>query len=129
MRKFLLIFSFIFFIPLLFSQQADSQFKKVYMDIRMGKSQVKMLTTFYVFNDISEGDNICRKLFNFEKFNEAITKEKFTKLTYISPDSELLKYEYSVMKNGFELWIFRNKGDGWLWGKGFTLYKPGDSSE
>jgi len=95
----------------------------------MGDSQVKMMTTFYVFNDIEEGDRLCRELFGFENLKEAMVKEKFTKLTHIDPASELLKYEYAVMKNGFEFWVFKNKGDGWLWGKGFTRYKPGDSSE
>lgn len=115
MKRLILIFSL-----LLLSFSLAGLPKPVLMEIKLSRTQ-SFPAYFYPFNSIEEGDSLCKEKFKFSKLDYTLKKEKFTRVTFIDPTSELLKYEYCVMKNGFEFWVFKNPGDGHLWGKGFLL--------
>ena len=121
----------LFFLMLTFtiSSQDTSRYKKIYIDLKTPGSDVSIWTTFYAFNDVEEGDRLCRELFNFTTLPRIISEDNFVPLTWIDPASGLTGYSYAVMKNGFEIWIFKNTGDGRLRGKGFYSYKVGERSE
>ncbi len=115
MKQFLLVLSLLIFYSFIYAVP-----KPVIMEIKFSQTQ-SFPALFYPFNTIEEGDKIGSEVFGFTKLVDTLKNEKFTKVTFIDPASELLKYDYSIMKCGYELWIFKNPGDGHLWGKGFLF--------
>ncbi|MBQ7881630.1 MAG: hypothetical protein IJ312_02830 [Treponema sp.] len=113
----------ILFFILIFVNQFSycDKYKVVYMEIPYGEST--LLSTFYCFNDFTEGEKIANNEFKINNLKEKVGNARLKKLIPIEPGSELLRYNYAIICSFGEFWLFKNNDDGYLWGTGFYIKK------
>lgn len=134
MKKFFVISFFIFALFPLFSQKSQNQnFSEVLEKSQKSQNQKynssiteipagnnSLFVRVYYFNSMEEGSEIAQEIYGIKNFSQ-FEKVPFTKLKMMNPGDKLSAFNYGMFKNNNEFWIFENKGDGWLWGKGFNL--------
>lgn len=103
------------------SQESQNQkYNSSITEIKAGNNS--LFTRVYYFNSMEEGREIASEIFGIKNF-EQFEKVPFTKLKMMAPGDKLSAFSYGMFKSSNEFWIFENKGDGWLWGKGFFINK------
>lgn len=96
----------------------DEKYNSSFAEIPAGNNT--LFTRVYYFNTAEEGAEIAEKIYkikNFARFEDV----PFKKLRLIIPGDKISKYEFAMFKSYDEFWILKNKGDGWLYGKGFYI--------
>ena len=76
-------------------------------------------TTFYCFNELSEGKKIAEEIFHLKKFDE-LAQGKREKMIPVPLGTRVGYYDYAIFCYGYEFWLFENK-NGFLWGRGSLL--------
>ena len=88
------------------------------------KNGGELYTSFYCFNDLSEGKKIAEEIFHVRKFDE-LAKGQREKVIPVPLGSNVGYYDWAVFGYKDEFWIFENK-NGFLWGRGTLLSAPRD---
>ncbi len=86
------------------------------------KSGGELYTTFYCFNDLSEGKKIAEEIFHVKKFDE-LAKGEREKMIPVPLGTNVGYYDMAIFCYGAEFWLFENK-NGFLWGRGLLLAEP-----
>lgn len=103
------------------SQNHENQkYNSSITEIKAGNNS--LFVRVYYFNSMEEGSEIAQEIYGIKNFSQ-FEKVPFTKLKMMNPGDELSAFSYGMFKNNNEFWLFENKGDGWLWGKGFFINK------
>ncbi len=88
------------------------------------KSGGELHTSFYCFNDFSEGKKIAEEIFNVQRYDE-LARGKREKMIPVPLGTNVGYYDYAIFCYGYELWLFEIK-NGFLWGRGTMLQNPHD---
>ncbi|MBQ9207512.1 MAG: hypothetical protein IJ158_12495 [Treponema sp.] len=110
---FLLIF---FFAPVFFFA-----YERVPVTLNF-KSGGELHTSFYCFNELSEGKQIAQELFQVKKYDE-LAKNEREKMMPVPFGTNVALYDWAIFCYGEEFWLFEVK-NGWLWGRGMLLDFP-----
>lgn len=81
-----------------------------------------LYTSFYCFNDLSEGKEIAEEIFSVKSF-EKLSKGSREKVLPVPLGTNVGLYDWAIFCYGAEFWLFENK-NGWLWGRGLLLDMP-----
>lgn len=86
------------------------------------KSGGELHTSFYCFNELSEGKKIAEEFFNIRQFEELARGER-EKVLPVPLGTNVGYYDWAIFCYGEEFWLFENK-NGFLWGRGMLLSSP-----
>lgn len=96
----------------------DKKYNSSVTEIQVGNNT--LFTQVYYFDTEEEGAEIAEEIYKIKDFSR-FEKIPFKKLRRIVPGDKISKYEFGMFKSYSEFWILKNKGDGWLYGKGFFV--------
>ncbi|MBR1403414.1 MAG: hypothetical protein IJ558_04495 [Treponema sp.] len=83
---------------------------------------IELHTSFYCFNDFSEGKKIAEELFHVRRYDE-LARGKRERMIPVPLGTRVGYYDYAIFCYGAEFWLFENK-NGFLWGRGTLLDSP-----
>ena len=86
------------------------------------KTGGELHTSFYCFNEISEGKQIAEEIFHVKKYEE-LAKGEREKVMPVPLGTNVGYYDWAIFCYGAEFWLFENK-NGFLWGRGMLLDMP-----
>lgn len=82
----------------------------------------ELYTSFYCFNELSEGKQIAEEIFHIEKYEE-LAKGAREKMFPVPLGTRVNLYDWAIFCYDAEFWLFEVK-TGWLWGRGMLLTFP-----
>ena len=82
----------------------------------------ELYTSFFCFNELSEGKTIAQEKFKLRKFDE-LARGKREKMMPVPIGTNVGYYNYAIFCYGYEFWLFEIK-NGYLWGRGSMLEFP-----
>ena len=86
------------------------------------KSGGELHTSFYCFNDFSEGKKIAEEIFNIKHFDQLAAGER-EKVLPVPLGTRVGYYDWAIFCYGDEFWLFENHY-GFLYGRGMLLSYP-----
>lgn len=93
--------------------------KSVLTEIPVGNNSLWIRV--YVFNSLDDGKKISEEVYGIKNFDLIAKEENFSRLQRMIPGDVIQGYEYGMFKTESEFWLFKNRGDGYLYGIGCYL--------
>ncbi|MBQ0050751.1 MAG: hypothetical protein KBT11_01655 [Treponema sp.] len=96
-------------------------------EIKIGNNP--LLLRIFAFDDLETGRKLAEENYGIKNFLSITQEKDFKKLKIMFPDNEIHGWEYGMFKTEREFWVFRNKGNGFLYGTGRYIKGYSKASE